>query len=214
MKWYSHTFSFVEFTYWPLGNSFWASYIFAHYFLKMASWGCCISVYDSSGEPAGHPECSRAIFTGPSGSEFEVGGATFWKWGAEESFQERRPHGYPWELIFFTYNSISPFICIHVLAETLCVGANEERPVRFRQEKFSSGVESESQIRLKKAIVRRHLALLSKCRIAKKDPFCSRVDRSRALLGRGFDEGNVLASLWRFPVWFLIWSSMHLVFLL
>ena len=137
-----------------------------------------------------------------------------WKWGAEESFQERRPHGYPWELIFFTYNSISPFICIHVLATSLCVGANEERPVRFGQEKFSTGVESESQIPLKKAIVRRRLAPLSKCRIAKKDPLCSSVDRSCALLGRAFDEVNALASLWSFPVWFLIWSSMHLVFVL
>ena len=72
--------------------------------------------------------------------------------------------------------------------------------MRFGQEKFSSGVDSESQIRLKKVIVRRHLAPLSKCRIVKKDPLCSSVDRSRALLGRAFDEGNVLASLWRFPV--------------
>ena len=42
----------------------------------MASRGCWISVYDSSGEPAGCPECSRAIFTEPCGSEFEVGEAT------------------------------------------------------------------------------------------------------------------------------------------
>ena len=33
-------------------------------------------MYDSSGEPAGRPECLRAIFTEPCGSEFEVGGAT------------------------------------------------------------------------------------------------------------------------------------------
>ena len=33
-------------------------------------------MYDSSGEPAGRPECSRAIFTEPCGSEIEVGGAT------------------------------------------------------------------------------------------------------------------------------------------
>ena len=72
--------------------------------------------------------------------------------------------------------------------------------MRFGQEKFSTGVESKSQIRLMKAIVRRRLAPLSKFRIAKKDPLCSRVDRRRALLGRPFDEGNALASLWRFLV--------------
>ena len=42
----------------------------------MAPWGCCISVYNSSGEPAGRPECSREFFTKPFGSELEVGGAT------------------------------------------------------------------------------------------------------------------------------------------
>ena len=33
-------------------------------------------MHDSSGEPGGRPECSRAFFTEPCGSEFEVGGAT------------------------------------------------------------------------------------------------------------------------------------------
>ena len=42
----------------------------------MASCGCWISVYDPSGEPAGRPECPRALFTEPCGSEIEVGGAT------------------------------------------------------------------------------------------------------------------------------------------
>ena len=137
-----------------------------------------------------------------------------WKWGAEESFQEKRPHGYPWQLFFITYKSISQFIGIHVLATSFCLGTNEDRFVRSGHEEISEGFESGSQIRLKKAIVRRRLAPLFKCRIAKKDPLYSNVDQSRALLGRAFDEGKVFVSLWRFPVWFLIWSSMHLVFLL
>ena len=87
-----------------------------------------------------------------------------WMWGAEESFQERRPHGYPWELIFITYNIISPLICIHVSAASLCLGANEDRPVSSGHEDFSTGVESGSQIWLRKAIVRRRLAPLSKGR--------------------------------------------------
>ena len=57
------------------------------------------------------------------------------------SFQEKRPHGYPWELIFMTYISISPFICIHVLATSLCLGSFEDRLVRSGREKFSTGVE-------------------------------------------------------------------------
>ena len=72
--------------------------------------------------------------------------------------------------------------------------------MRFGQEKFSTGGESENQIRLKKAIVRRRLAPLSKCCIAKKDPLCCSVDRSRTFLRRVFDEGNALVSLWTLSV--------------
>ena len=50
---------------------------------------------------------------------------------------------------------------------------------------------------MKKAIVRKTV-------IATKHPFCTSVDRSRILLGRDFDEGIALASLWRFPVRVLI----------
>ena len=49
-------------------------------------------------------------------------------------------------------------------SNVFCLGANEERPMRSGHEGFSTGVESESQIWLKKAIVRRRLAPLSKDR--------------------------------------------------
>ena len=87
-----------------------------------------------------------------------------WRRGAEDSFQERRPHGYPWKLIFIPYNSIAPFTCIHVLATSLCLGANDGRFMRSGHEEISTGFESKSQIRLQKAIVRRGLARFSKCR--------------------------------------------------
>ena len=114
----------------------------------------------------------------------------FWKWGAEVSLQERRPHGYPWELFFITYKSISPFKCVHVLATSLCLGANEERPVRFGQEKVSTGIESESQIRLKKAIVRRHLAPLSKGRDCKERSYLYQCWSEPHLLEAGFWWGQ------------------------
>ena len=109
-----------------------------------------------------------------------------WMWGAEENFQERRPHGYPWELIFITYNIIFPLICIHVIATFLCLGANEERPVRSGHEKFSTGVESESQIRLKKAIMRRRLAPLSKDRDCKERSSLYQCWSEPRLVGAGF----------------------------
>ena len=41
--------------------------------MKRASWGCFILVFDSSGEPAGHPDFSDLFAPGCSGTEFEVG---------------------------------------------------------------------------------------------------------------------------------------------
>ena len=42
-------------------------------FMKKASWGCFVSVFDSSGEPAGRPESSDSCAPGCSRMEFEVG---------------------------------------------------------------------------------------------------------------------------------------------
>ena len=56
-----------------------ASHIFyklvisARLLMKKASWGCCVFVFDSSGEPAGHPEFTHSCAPGCSGTEFEVG---------------------------------------------------------------------------------------------------------------------------------------------
>ena len=49
-----------------LGNS-------ARLFMKKASWGCFVSVFDSSGEPDGQPEFSDSCAWVCSGTEFEVG---------------------------------------------------------------------------------------------------------------------------------------------
>ena len=45
----------------------------ARLFMKKASWGCCVLVFDSSGEPAGHPEFSDSCARVCSGTEFEIG---------------------------------------------------------------------------------------------------------------------------------------------
>ena len=44
--------------------------------MKMASWGYCVLVYDSAGEPASRPDDAFAVVPGCCGSEFEVGRAT------------------------------------------------------------------------------------------------------------------------------------------
>ena len=45
----------------------------ARLFMKKASWGCCVLVFDSSGEPAVYPEVSDFCAPDCSGTEFEVG---------------------------------------------------------------------------------------------------------------------------------------------
>ena len=45
----------------------------ARLFMKEAAWGCFVVVFDSSGEPAGHPDFSDSCAPGFSGTEFEVG---------------------------------------------------------------------------------------------------------------------------------------------
>ena len=44
--------------------------------MKMASWGYCVLVYDSDGEPAACPDDAFTDVPGCSGSEFEAGRAT------------------------------------------------------------------------------------------------------------------------------------------
>ena len=41
--------------------------------MKVASWGYCVLVFDSSGEPATHPGENAVVVPDLSGSEIEVG---------------------------------------------------------------------------------------------------------------------------------------------
>ena len=66
-------------SFWFAGNNLVATHIFhklvnsARLFMKKATWGFFVLVFDSSGEPAGHPEFSDSCAPGCSGTEFEVG---------------------------------------------------------------------------------------------------------------------------------------------
>ena len=48
----------------------------ARLFMKKASWGYCVLVFDSSGEPAVLPEISDSCAPGGYGTEVEVGRTT------------------------------------------------------------------------------------------------------------------------------------------
>ena len=72
-------FSSFLFSFWFAGIIWWprlisiSEAVSARLFMKNASWGCCVLVFDLSGEPAGHPELSDSCAPGCSGTEFEVG---------------------------------------------------------------------------------------------------------------------------------------------
>ena len=52
-------------------------------FMRKASWGYCVLVFDSSGEPAAHSKVSDSCAPGGSGTEFEVGRNKSCEEGAE-----------------------------------------------------------------------------------------------------------------------------------
>ena len=130
----------------------------------MASLGYCVSVLHLSRDPVSCPECSRGVYTAPFGSEFEVGGAF-----SEDELRRRAsrgaPGGFSRELAFVAKNSVAPFTCSHFLANSSCRDADEDVLLRSVLEQISTGVESESHVRRKEAIVRRHLLPLSEKKI-------------------------------------------------
>ena len=67
--------------------------------IKVASWGYCVLVFDSSGEPATRPGDTVADVPDFSGSEFEVGCPS----SSDDvaTHDERSPMGYPSGLYYF-----------------------------------------------------------------------------------------------------------------
>ena len=55
----------------------------ARLFMKKASWGFCVLVFDSSGEPAAHPRISASCAPGCCRTEFEVAHTTSSEEGAD-----------------------------------------------------------------------------------------------------------------------------------
>ena len=55
----------------------------ARLFMKKASWGYCVLVFDSTGEPALHPKISDSCAPGCSGTVFAVARTTSCEEGAD-----------------------------------------------------------------------------------------------------------------------------------
>ena len=64
----------------------------ARLFMKKASWGYCVLVFDSDGEPAAHPRISDSCAPGGCGTEFEVGRTTSCEEGADGTVNSPMDH--------------------------------------------------------------------------------------------------------------------------
>ena len=153
----------------------------ARLFMKKASWGCRVLVFDSSGEPPGHPDVSDAFAPGCSGTDFEVG-RTSCKDGLGATVH-------------------APMDCeSSMLCSTCCVGGDlgrshlcsfsgpiEVPTVDFGKGDVSTEAETRRQRSSRSAIISRRLVPLARSASASID--LSGRDHSRALLEQDFDDG-------------------------
>ena len=153
----------------------------ARLFMKKASWGCCVLVFDSSGEPAGHTEFSDSCAWVCSGSEFEVG-----RTSCEDGLGAKVHAPMDYESSMYC----STCCCRGVLGQFhLCsfTGPIEVPIVDFGEGDISTESETRRQTRSRSARISRRLVPLARSASASID-FSGR-DHSRALLEQAFDDG-------------------------
>ena len=156
--------------------------ISARLFLKKASWGCCVLVFDSSGEPAGHPEFSDSCAPGCSGTEFEVG-RTSCEDGVGATVHA--PLGYESSMHCSTCCIRGDLGQSHLCSFS---GPIAVPAIEFGEEDISTEAETRRQRRSRSARISRRLVPLVRSASASID-FSGR-DHSRALLEQVFDDGG------------------------
>ena len=164
-----------------------ASHIFhklvnsARLFMKKASWGCFILVFDSSGEPAGHPEFSDSCAPGCSGTEFEVG-----RTSCEDGLGAtvHAPMDYESSMFCSTCCIRGDLGQSHLCSFS---GPIEVPTVEVGEGDISTEAETRRQRRSLSARFSRRLVPLARSASASKD-FSVR-NHSRALLEQAFDDG-------------------------
>ena len=153
----------------------------ARLFMKKASWGCFILVFDSFDEPAGHPEFSDSCAPGCSGTEFEVG-RTLCEDGLSATVHA--PMDYESSVYCSTCCSRRDlgrsYLC-------LFSGPIEVPTVEFGEGDISTEAETRRQRRSRSARISRRLVPLARSGSAPIDFFGR--DHSRALLEQAFDDG-------------------------
>ena len=150
-------------------------------FISKASWGCFTLGFDSSGEPAGHPEFSDSGAPGCSWTEFQVG-----RTSCEDGFGATIHAHMDYE------SSMSCSTCCirgDLGQSHLCLfsGPIEVPTVEFGEGDISTEAETRKQRRSRSARISLRLVPLVRNASASID-FSGR-DRSLALLEQAFDDG-------------------------
>ena len=154
----------------------------ARLFMKKASWGCLVSVLDSSGESAGHPEFSDSFAPGCSGTEFEVG-RTSCEDGVDATVHA--PMGKESNMYCSTCCIGGDLGQSHLCSVS---GPIEVPAVEFGEGDISTEAETRRQRRPRSARISRRLVPLARSASASID-FWGR-DHSRALFEQAFDDGG------------------------
>ena len=154
----------------------------ARLFMKKASWGCFVLVFDSSGERAGHPDFSDSCAPGSSGTGFEVGHRS------REDGVGATVHA-PVDYGSSMYCSTCCFrIDLGQFHLCLFSGPIEVPIVDFGERDVSTEAETRRQRKSRSARISRRLVTLAQRASASID-FSGR-DHSRALLEQVFDDGK------------------------
>ena len=154
----------------------------ARYFMKNASWGCSVLVFDSSGEPAGHPEFSDSCALGCSGTEFEVG-----RTSCEDGVGATVHASMDCESSMYCSTCCSRG---NLGQSHLCLflGPIDVPAVEFGEGNISTEAETRRQRRSRSARISRRLVPLARSASASID-FSGRC-HSRAMLEQAFDDGG------------------------
>ena len=154
----------------------------ARLFMKKASWGCSVLVFDSSGEPAGNPDFSDSCAPVFSGIGFEVG-RTSCEDGVGATVHA--PMDYESSMHCSTCCIRGDLAQSHVCSFS---GPIEVPAVEFGERDISTEAGTRRQRRSRSARISRRLVPLARSASASID-FSGR-DHSWALLKQAFDDGR------------------------
>ena len=155
--------------------------ISARLFVKKASWGCFVLVFDSSGQPAGHPKFCDSCAPGCSETEFEVR-RTSCEDGVGATVHA--PMEYEPSMYCCTCCIMGDLDQSHLCSVS---GPIEVPAVEFGEKNISIEAETRQQRRSRSGRISRRLVPLARSASASID--CSGRDHSRALLEQAFDDG-------------------------